>query len=235
LFLLKKQAKEKNDSDLINILNMKLGISFKISAVLFLAGVGPLLLFYFLAVQSYQELAKLFPQLESVLPELAKEMTVFYGNIGIQFGLVFLLTLILIGFLSVLYGRYLIGSINKLIKGAKKIAKGNYAVKINIKTGDELEVLGETFNKMAGELKGQSEALQEAKSTLEIKVKARTSELRELAKSLDEKVKQRTKELQKRVEELERFHSLTVGRELKMIELKKEIKKLQKETEKRKK
>ena len=38
--------------------------------------------------------------------------------------------------------------------------------------------------------------------------------------------KEKTKELQIRVEELERFHCLTVGRELKMVELKKEIERL---------
>jgi len=61
-----------------------------------------------------------------------------------------------------------------------------------------------------------------------VKVKARTKELQELADSLEEQVKQRTKELQKRVEELERFHRLTVGRERRMIELKKEIEDLKK-------
>ncbi len=76
------------------------------------------------------------------------------------------------------------------------------------------------------DLKVKTEELEEAKSVLEIKVQARTKELEELAQDLEEKVKQRTKELQKRIDELERFHRLTVGRELKMLDLKKEIRKL---------
>lgn len=59
----------------------------------------------------------------------------------------------------------------------------------------------------------------------------------ELAKArveLDEKVKERTKELQERVDELEQFHRLTVGRELKMAELKEKIKRLEEELEKTK-
>jgi len=83
------------------------------------------------------------------------------------------------------------------------------------------------------ELEQKTKALKEAKTTLEIKVKARTKELKELAESLDEQVRERTKELQKRIGELEKFHKLTVGRELKMVELKKEIKGLKEELEKK--
>lgn len=77
--------------------------------------------------------------------------------------------------------------------------------------------------------------LQTAKSALEIKVKIRTRELEEERQSLGKKVKERTaeldrerKELAKRIFELERFHKLAVGREMKMRELKKEIEKLKK-------
>ncbi len=55
------------------------------------------------------------------------------------------------------------------------------------------------------------------------------TELREFQEKLEEKVQERTKELQAKVEELERFHRLTVGRELKMMELKKSLDEAQKE------
>lgn len=67
--------------------------------------------------------------------------------------------------------------------------------------------------------------------SLEVKIEARTKELKELAETLDEQVKGRTKELQEKVKELEKFSRLSVGRELKMIELKKEIKKLKEKSE----
>jgi Amt family ammonium transporter len=83
------------------------------------------------------------------------------------------------------------------------------------------------------------EEIDEMRKRFEIKVKEKTRELEELNKALEEKVKERTKELQektielqKRVAELEEFHRLAVGRELKMIELKEEIKRLKKELEK---
>ncbi len=116
--------------------------------------------------------------------------------------------------------------ITVLTEGAKAIGKGNLDYQIRIKTGDELEELGKTFNQMAKDLKKSRTALEESKAGLEIKIGARTKELQELAESLEDKVKERTKELQERVEELERFHKLTVGRELKMVELKKIIKEL---------
>lgn len=81
------------------------------------------------------------------------------------------------------------------------------------------------------ELFQKRKELQEAKSVLEVKVKARTQELEELTKSLDRKVKERTTQLETRINELEKFHKLTIGRELKMAELKKEIKKLKEEIE----
>lgn len=74
--------------------------------------------------------------------------------------------------------------------------------------------------------------LKEMKDILEIKVRARTTELEELTQSLEKQVKGRTKELQEKLAEMERFQRLAVGRELKMIELKEEIKKLKEELEK---
>lgn len=78
------------------------------------------------------------------------------------------------------------------------------------------------------ELGKAKKALEEAKTILEIKVKSRTKELQELNTTLEEKVKQRTKELQRKVDELNKWYKLTVGRELKMVKLKKEIEKLKK-------
>jgi hypothetical protein len=65
--------------------------------------------------------------------------------------------------------------------------------------------------------------LEEERKNLEVKVKKRTKELENEKARLSEKVKERTKDLQSRVDELERFHSLTTDRELKMVELKEEI------------
>jgi len=143
----------------------------------------------------------------------------------IFFGFLLTLALIALGaLLSVLISRRLTNPINVLRKGAQTIGQGNLEHRIKITTGDELEGLAESFNQMAKNLQDSHFALEESKNVLEIKVKARTKELRELADSLEKKVQERTKALQAQISELEKFHHLTVGRELKMIELKKEIK-----------
>ncbi len=84
------------------------------------------------------------------------------------------------------------------------------------------------------ELERTSEALEEQKATLEIKVRARTEELEGLSENLKDKVRERTQELEERkkeleakMEELEKFNRLAMGREMKMIELKKRVKELE--------
>lgn len=64
-----------------------------------------------------------------------------------------------------------------------------------------------------------------AKASLEIKIRARTRELKDLSENLENQVEERTKEFKEKVKELERFNKLAVGRELKMISLKEELKK----------
>ncbi|MBI4359158.1 MAG: hypothetical protein HY577_01030 [Candidatus Nealsonbacteria bacterium] len=73
------------------------------------------------------------------------------------------------------------------------------------------------------ELKKTKQELEEAKAVLEIRVEERTKQLQDLTKSLEEKIEERTKELQEKLEDLGRFNKLVVDRELRMIELKKEL------------
>jgi len=140
--------------------------------------------------------------------------------------IMFVLTIALAVIISFYFAKKITQPLEQLRKGAEIIGKGNFEHRIKLKTGDEIEELGRTFNQMAEDLRRSRAALEESETVLKIKVKARTRELEELAQSLEERVKERTKELQERVNELERFHRLTVGRELKMIELKEEIKRL---------
>lgn len=140
----------------------------------------------------------------------------------LSIGLLILIT-IFISFISYYFSKRITKPLKMLADDLEVIGKGNLGHKINIKTGDEVEDLAKSFNKMSSALKESRTTLEESKDVLEVRVLARTRELQDLTKSLEEKVEERTKELQKRLSELERFYRLTVGRELKMVELKKKI------------
>jgi len=157
----------------------------------------------------------------------AAKREVIFTSIGF-----FVAVMIFALFISFYLAKGITNPLERLRKGVEIVGRGNLEHRIKIKTGDEIEELANSFNQMAEDLKKSYAALEESKTVLEIKVAARTKELKELAESLEEKVKERTKELQERLDELEKFHRLTVGRELKMVELKEEIKKLREELEK---
>ncbi len=127
--------------------------------------------------------------------------------------------------------RFIISPLEDITQGASLIGQGelDHRIKVREDSKDEISVLARAFNRMAEDLKNYQTAVERAKSVLEIRIEARTRELRELSENLDKQVKERTGELQERVDELEKFHKLTVDRELKMVELKKEIKRLKEE------
>jgi signal transduction histidine kinase len=77
---------------------------------------------------------------------------------------------------SVLLARRMVAPIGALQAGAARIGAGDLGHRIEVQTGDELEALGEEFNRTAAQL-------QESYAGLEQKVEART---RELSKALDE-------------------------------------------------
>ncbi|HCI05704.1 MAG: hypothetical protein UX26_C0002G0017 [Parcubacteria group bacterium GW2011_GWC1_45_9] len=74
----------------------------------------------------------------------------------------------------------------------------------------------------------RTKELEDLKNNLEQTVKERTAELEKLKTGLEQTVTERTKTLEEKVEELKLVNRLMVDRELKMVELKKEIEELKK-------
>jgi two-component system chemotaxis sensor kinase CheA len=67
--------------------------------------------------------------------------------------------------------------IAELTTAAKDLASGNRAVHVQIESGDELETLGASFNRMVHDLDASYRQLEEMNRTLEHKVEERTIEL----------------------------------------------------------
>jgi signal transduction histidine kinase len=80
---------------------------------------------------------------------------------------------------SVFVARRVVRPLQKLREGVGQIGSGDLSFRVDLKTGDELEALGEEFNKMTS-------ALQAAYSGLEQKVAKRTQELMIANQRLDE-------------------------------------------------
>lgn len=73
---------------------------------------------------------------------------------------------------GIFLARRMVGPIQALRSGAERIGSGDFAQRISIKTGDELEGLADQFNHMGSRL-------QESYADLENKVELRTAELRQ--------------------------------------------------------
>lgn len=72
------------------------------------------------------------------------------------------------------------------------------------------------------EINLRTQELQKERDSLDLKVKERTLELDQAQKTLTHQVEERTQELKQKMDELERSNKIMVGREMKMVELKKE-------------
>lgn len=119
-----------------------------------------------------------------------------------------LLILLFSAILSVAILFTIIKPIGVLVSAIESIRSGDYSKKLTLDRDDELGRLASSFNAMIRTISKSRKALEAYSADLE------------------NKVKERTKELEQKTEDLEKFNKIAVGRELKMIELKDEIKSL---------
>jgi len=230
-----------------------LGIVSKMLLSALLSAIVPMIITGVLIIYTYHDLINnlLAEEQISLEGEAADLLSLTLQNAQIQSILTVFIVIVLISFSNVIMSRGLTRPLRKMISGVDEFAKGNLDVEIKVESNDELGELSLHFNEMAQQLKDTMRELEESKlvlekkveertlelkkaasslgdskDVLEIKIKARTLELEELSKGLDVQVKEKTKELQEKIADLEVFQRLSLGRELKMVELKEEIKKL---------
>jgi PAS domain S-box-containing protein len=103
----------------------------------------------------------------------------------VRSAVVFVLGLALSILASVLLARRMVAPIRMLREGAERIGGGDLGHRIEVRTGDELQALGEEFNRAAGRL-------EESYANLEQKVEARTRELADANAGLTEALEQQT-------------------------------------------
>jgi len=181
-------------------LNARLIIIFLVMAIIPVLFVGGLTL---------SNAEKTFNQIEETIDKEQRsellEQVSGLKSITIVIGI---LALILVSIVAISTARSISYPIVKLTRAINEISRGNLNSQIDPElrqSKDEIGGLATAFNKMTEGLKDKST---EAQKELTMRKKA------------EEKLKNR-------VEELEKFHKLTIGRELKMIELKKKIKELE--------
>ncbi|MEG4838063.1 ATP-binding protein [Microcoleus sp. B9-D4] len=87
--------------------------------------------------------------------------------------------------LGILTARWITNPILRLSEASRAIASGNLDQNVQVKGVEELEVLGQSFNLMAQQLRESFEALAKTNSELEIRVEERTAELTEAKQIAD--------------------------------------------------
>jgi len=136
---------------------------------------------------------------------------VIIGYVAKTSGII-LLPIIALGFsiiicltLFILISKSISKPIIQLTNATSEISKGNMDIKIDVTSNDEIGILASALGHMAKDLKNYHE-------------------------NLESMVEEKTKELNTKLRELEDYKKVTVDRELKMIELKKEMEELKNKT-----
>jgi len=138
--------------------------------------------------------------------EIFQELSMLFFIAGFSVVVSVLLVIIIL----IIIFKKVLKPISYLKEGVMEVKNGNLGYHMKITGQDELGELASAFNQMTGDLK------------------ASHAQLIMHQKELEKTVVKRTKELQSKLEELEKFSKLSIGRELKMVELKKRIAELEK-------
>jgi methyl-accepting chemotaxis protein len=144
--------------------------------------------------------------------------------------IVTLITIILFTFTIIgtflLVRRIMIRPLLLLMDSFEKLKNKEYKTRLGNFFINEVNQVFGSFDYMAEELGKFHANLENSKKFLETQVDKRTKELKELTQKQEKIIEERTRDLKDKMTDMERFQKFAVGRELKMVELKNEIKKI---------
>ncbi len=151
-----------------------------------------------------------------------------------QLAVVALPVLVFVIIMSILFTFTLTRPLKMLMAAAERLRGGNFDVKIELDSEDEIGRLARVFNEMVVKIKESHTILEEKvkqrttelekeRGSLEKKIKQRTVDLEKLKTDLELTVAARTKDLNDKLIELDKVNKYMIGREMRMVEMKKEI------------
>lgn len=166
----------------------------------------------------------------NVKKRVQKDLTLFLATIFVIFALVLLSTLLLI---KNFYRR--LGSIVKMI--LEIVEKNNFNLRFSVEANDELGRIAGTFNNMLEKIEIIKQNLKEEEGRYIKLVSSIEKELRDKIKVFkkdkeerQETLKVKIADMEEKIKELETFKKLSFGRELRILELKKEVESLKRKS-----
>ena len=135
------------------------------------------------------------------------------NNMQKSFTVIFIIILLAVFGITLLLSRLITKPILTLKKGSEVIGGGDLDYRVEVKTGDELEELANSFNKMASDLKGYTKALVEKETRIK---ELEIERLEKYSRNLENKVKmleitinrEKTKKAVSEITETEYFKKL---------------------------
>lgn len=171
----------------------------------------------------------------TIIAEAAtKEVFAPYNKFRIQIILAGILTIFLGILGSSILSRQLLHDLALITEAVADAIKHEFKMRADLHVRGELSAFAENIRRMLNEISIREEKLHAANAGLARRIRERTEELERLKANLEAEVENRTKEVRAKLKELEQFRALFVERELKMIELKKEIARLEAQIKKQK-
>ncbi len=114
-----------------------------------------------------------------------------------SFYVILFLLSVFIFFYGLHVGQSVAQPIEKILKRAVDLSKGDTKARFYLETKDEFGELAQIFNKIADDIENSRNKAENSEKSVNIKVKAKTQDLEEVISALEQKVKNRTIEVER--------------------------------------